>query len=207
MHIAIEGNIGAGKTSLTEQLAIYLSARMLLEDFSGNPFLPRFYEEPEKFAFPLEMSFMAQRYLQWKDAMIPDMFKEHIISDYHFEKSLLFSSFTLDDDVAPLFRKLATDLSASLSIPDVLIYLRVPTLRLMENIRRRGRSFEANIEAEYLRTIDAAYNAWLKQRRERAVIEVTLSRGYITDYMSNKEVYDLAKQQFQKGGRLKLELS
>ena len=207
MHITIEGNIGAGKTSLTEQLATYLSARMLLEDFSGNPFLPRFYEEPEKFAFPLEMSFMAQRYLQWKDAMIPDMFKEHIISDYHFEKSLLFSSFTLDDDVAPLFRKLATDLSASLSIPDVLIYLRVPTLRLMENIRRRGRSFEANIEAEYLRTIDAAYNAWLKQRRERAVIEVTLSRGYITDYMSNKEVFDLAKQQFQKGGRLKLELS
>ena len=207
MHITIEGNIGAGKTSLTEQLATYLSARMILEDFSGNPFLPRFYEEPEKFAFPLEMSFMAQRYLQWKDAMIPDMFKEHVISDYHFEKSLLFSSFTLDDDVAPLFRKLATDLSASLSIPDVLIYLRVPTLRLMENIRRRGRSFEANIEAEYLRTIDAAYNAWLKQRRERAVIEVTLSRGYITDYMSNKEVFDLAKQQFQKGGRLKLELS
>ena len=207
MHITIEGNIGAGKTSLTEQLATFLSARMLLEDFSGNPFLPRFYEEPEKFAFPLEMSFMAQRYLQWKDAMIPDMFKEHVISDYHFEKSLLFSSFTLDDDVAPLFRKLATDLSASLSIPDVLIYLRVPTLRLMENIRRRGRSFEAKIEAEYLRTIDAAYNAWLKQRRERAVIEVTLSRGYITDYMSNKEVFDLAKQQFQKGGRLKLELS
>ncbi len=184
MHIAIEGNIGAGKTTLGKLLSERFQTRLVLEDFSDNPFLPSFYKEPARFAFPLEMSFMAQRFMQWRDSMDPDMFKPDVISDYHFEKSLLFASHTMDPDVFPVFRRLALQLSRSLKRPDVLVYLRSSTDVLMEKIRQRGREYEQGISADYLERIELSYSNWLKQQRSMGILDLRIREKYITDNWS-----------------------
>lgn len=162
MHIAIEGNIGAGKTTLASLLAKRMNGLLLLEDFESNPFLELFYRDPEKHAFPLEVSFMAQRFLQWNSSSQGELFHSHVISDYHYVKSLLFASKNLDESVYPAFEKLFKLLSKDLVPPDLVIYLNRSPETLRENIVKRGRSYEQNIEDSYLFDIQCFYNEWLE---------------------------------------------
>ena len=144
-HIAIEGNIGCGKTTLATMLSSDIDARLVLEQFADNPFLPKFYSDPEKHAFPLELFFMAERYHQLKNLKEQDLFKPQIVSDYFFVKSKLFAQNNLKKDEMQLFNRLFDIMLSSLSKPDLLVYLYSDVVRLQQNIKNRGRDFEQNI--------------------------------------------------------------
>lgn len=200
MHIAIEGNIGAGKTTLSKMLANRLNARIILEEFEDNPFLELYYQEPEKYAFPLEMSFMAQRFLQWQESMMPDLFQPIVVSDYHFYKSVLFASISLEESVLHVYKQLIQKLSDKLREPDIILYLRSPTETLLSNIRDRGRSYEQNIEQKYLEKIESVYSTWLKQQKKSKLIELTVKGNYITDTISLEMIENRIWQEI--GGKL-----
>ena len=147
-YIAIEGNIGAGKTSLASLMSDEFNARVVLERFADNPFLPKFYEDKERFAFPLEMSFLADRYQQLSDDLAQfNLFKNLIVSDYYIFKSLIFAQVTLQKEEYALYRKMFDIMYKEISKPDLYIYLYQNTDRLLENIKKRGRDYEQNIEA------------------------------------------------------------
>ena len=162
--ITIEGNIGAGKTTLAHLLSKHFNARLILEEFADNPFLPKFYENPKQFAFPLELFFMAERFKQQKDLLQQkDMFQQLTISDYLFTKCLLFAKVTLPDDEFRLYQRLFEIINQQLIQPDLLIYLHAPVNRLQSNIRKRNRSYEQNIPDDYLFNIQQTYTQYIKQ--------------------------------------------
>lgn len=151
--ITIEGNIGAGKTTLAHLLSKHYNARLILEEFADNPFLPKFYENPQQYAFPVELFFMAERYKQLKELIQQkDMFQSVTISDYLFTKCLLFSKVTLPDDEFRLYQRLFDIIHQQLIQPDILIYLHAPVSKLQANIKKRNRSYEQNIPDDYLLT-------------------------------------------------------
>ncbi|MGC9470052.1 MAG: deoxynucleoside kinase [Bacteroidales bacterium] len=157
-YIVIEGNIGAGKTSLTQMIAAEFNARLILEEFSENPFLPKFYKNPERYAFPLELSFLAARYQQLKSELENrDLFKSFTISDYYFMKSLIFARVTLAEEEFKLYRQLFHIIYQSLPRPDLFVYLHATPRKLIENIRKRGRDYEQEITCEYLQQIQNGY--------------------------------------------------
>ena len=165
--IAIEGNIGAGKTSLANKIAQDFNAKMILERFADNPFLPKFYEDPKRYAFTLEMSFLADRYQQISDDLSQlDLFKDFIVSDYDVFKSLIFSKVTLPEDEFKLYRKLYYQVYKDIAKPDLYIYLYQNTERLQQNIKKRGRDYEQNIESGYLEKINSGYLEFLKNQKE-----------------------------------------
>jgi deoxyguanosine kinase len=171
--IAIEGNIGAGKTTLATRLAAHHNARLILEQFADNPFLPKFYAEPEKHAFPLELSFLAERYHQLKDLLAAkDLFRPVTISDYFIDKSLIFARATLGDDEFALYSRLFQIIHASLPRPDLLIYLYVDVERAQQNIRKRGREYEQKIPDEYLQRIQAGYLEHLKKLPDMRILVI-----------------------------------
>src|SRR5688572_1021458 len=150
-YITIEGNIGAGKTTLAHMLSKHYNARLILEEFADNPFLPKFYENPKQFAFPLELFFMAERYKQLKDLLhTQDMFNSITISDYLFTKCLLFAKVNLPADEFRLYQSLFDIIHQQLIQPELLIYLHSPVARLQQNIRKRNRSYEQQIADDYL---------------------------------------------------------
>ncbi|MBQ0786948.1 MAG: 2-amino-4-hydroxy-6-hydroxymethyldihydropteridine diphosphokinase, partial [Oceanihabitans sp.] len=156
--IAIEGNIGAGKTSFTNKMAHDFNAKLILERFADNPFLPKFYKEPKRYAFTLEMSFLADRYQQISDDLSQlDLFKDFIVSDYDVFKSLIFSKITLPEDEFKLYRKLFYQVYKDIAKPDLYVYLYQNTERLQANIKKRGRSYEKDIENDYLDKINSGY--------------------------------------------------
>jgi deoxyguanosine kinase len=156
--IAIEGNIGAGKTTLSQRLARDLDARLILEQFTDNPFLPFFYENPERYAFPVELFFMTERHKQLQEAFSnTNLFQQVTISDYFFLKTLLFAKNNLNTDEYRLFKRLFNTLNNTFAKPDLLIYLHRPVETLVQQIEQRGRSFEAQIKTEYLETLQKAY--------------------------------------------------
>ena len=161
--IAIEGNIGAGKTTLSHLLSKKLNARLILEEFADNPFLPRFYENPDQFAFPLELFFMAERYKQLKEVHTKDLFQSVTVADYLFTKCLLFAKVNLMEDEFRLYHKLFEIIRQPLIQPDLLIYLHVPVHKLQKNIRKRNRPYELNIADEYLFKIQETYTRYIKQ--------------------------------------------
>jgi len=162
--IAIEGNIGAGKTTLSHILARHYGARLILEEFADNPFLPKFYENPGQYAFPLELFFMAERFKQQKDLIMQkDLFQTLTISDYLFTKCLLFAKVNLPDDEFRLYQRLFDIMFQQLIQPDILIYLHSPVSKLQENIRKRNRSYEQNIQDNYLFSIQETYTHYIKQ--------------------------------------------
>lgn len=162
--IAIEGNIGAGKTTLSKSLAAALSAQLILEEFAENPFLPKFYKEPEKHAFALELSFMAARFQQINQLIANrDLFTNTIVSDYVFLKSQLFASVTLKEDEFTLFKSLFSIINNNLPQPDILLFLNTPIPQLMLNIKERGRPYEQEIKADYLHMLNEVYLSFLKQ--------------------------------------------
>jgi len=161
-YIAIEGNIGAGKTTLANLLAEHFQARLITEEFADNTFLPKFYLEPERYAFPLELSFLADRYKQLKDQIAsPDLFGQMIITDYLFIKSKLFARVNLNEAEYELFSRVFDIMDLHLRQPDVLIFLHAPLATLKERIVIRGRSYEQNISWEYLQRVEDIYESYL----------------------------------------------
>lgn len=186
-YIAIEGNIGAGKTSLTTMMAKDFNAKLILERFADNPFLPKFYEEPQRYAFTLEMSFLADRYQQISDDLSQlDLFKDFIISDYDVFKSLIFSKITLPEDEFKLYRKLFYLMYKDIAKPELYVYLYQNTERLQANIKKRGRDYEQNIEDEYLDKINSGYLEFLKNQTDINVKIIDISD---LDFVKNRADY------------------
>ncbi len=162
--ISVEGNIGAGKTTLTHLLAEKLKARLILEEFADNPFLPKFYKNPAQYAFPLELFFMAERFQQLKNmGSGADLFQQIIVSDYFFTKCLLFAKINLGEDEYKLYQKLFNIMQPQLRAPDILIYLHAPVSKLQSNIKKRNRAYEQQIPDEYLARIQEVYTEFLYQ--------------------------------------------
>ncbi|NNK81808.1 MAG: 2-amino-4-hydroxy-6-hydroxymethyldihydropteridine diphosphokinase [Flavobacteriaceae bacterium] len=186
-YIAIEGNIGAGKTSLATKLSKDFNAKLILERFADNPFLPKFYKEPQRYAFTLEMSFLADRYQQISDDLSQlDLFKDFIVSDYDVFKSLIFSKITLPEDEFMLYRKLFYQVYKDIPKPDLYVYLYQNTKRLQQNIKKRGRKYEKEIQDEYLDQINAGYLDFLKNHPEFNVKIIDISDK---DFVKNREDY------------------
>lgn len=169
--ICIEGNIGAGKSTLAHLLARHYDARLILEEFADNTFLRKFYRDAERYAFPLELSFLADRYKQLKD-LLPkqELFDRKIISDYVFTKSKLFARVNLKEDEYELFQKLFDIIDLHLPAPDLLVYLNSPVAQLQQNIRRRGRDYEQEIPDEYLDRVQAVYSQFLLEEQQPMII-------------------------------------
>lgn len=164
--IVIEGLIGAGKTSLSKKIAELYNAKLILEQFADNPFLPKFYKEPEKYSFQLELSFLAERYHQLnKELMTGDLFKSFLISDYYFTKSLIFAKSTLADDEYRLFRNLFNIILTTLPKPDLYVYLHLEPKNALNNIKKRGRDYEQSIDIDYLEKIRKNYFEYFKQEQ------------------------------------------
>jgi deoxyadenosine/deoxycytidine kinase len=182
--ITIEGNIGAGKTTLSHLLSKHFNARLILEEFADNPFLPKFYENQRQYAFPLELFFMAERYKQLKDLLqTKDMFQNLTISDYLFTKCLLFAKVNLPEEEFMLYQKLFDIINPQLIQPDLLIYLHAPVNKLKENIKKRNRSYEQNIESEYLFTLQETYTQYIKQHNIKTLF-IDASKS---DFLGNDE--------------------
>jgi len=186
-YIAIEGNIGAGKSTLAIKMAQDFNAKTVLERFADNPFLPKFYQDQSRYAFSLEMSFLADRYQQLSDDLSQfDLFKDFIIADYHIFKSLLFSRITLEDDEFRLYRSLFDIIYKEMPKPDLYIYLYQNTNRLLQNIKKRGRSYEQDISAEYLEKINKGYLEYIKTQTDLNVLIIDVSDR---DFVNKQEDY------------------
>ena len=175
-YIAIEGNIGAGKTSLTKMMEEDFNAKIVLERFADNPFLPKFYKDRERYGFPLEMSFLADRFQQLTDDLAQfDLFKNFIISDYYIFKSLIFAQVTLQKEEFALYRKMFDIMYKEITKPDLYVYLYQNTDRLLENIKKRGRSYEQNIESAYLKQIHDGYTNFMKTNQSLHTLVIDVS--------------------------------
>ncbi|HRO70430.1 MAG TPA: deoxynucleoside kinase [Chitinophagaceae bacterium] len=182
--ITIEGNIGAGKTTLAHLLSKHYNARLILEEFADNPFLPKFYENPSQYAFPLELFFMAERFKQLKELLQQkDMFRQLTISDYLFTKCLLFAKVTLPDDEFRLYQRLFDIIHQQLIQPDLLIYLHAPVSKLQANIRKRNRSYEQNIPDDYLYNIQETYTSYIRDHNIKTLF-IDVSNA---DFLGNKK--------------------
>lgn len=186
-YIAIEGNIGAGKTSLANKIAYDFNAKLILERFADNAFLPKFYKEPERYAFTLEMSFLADRYQQISDDLSQlDLFRDFMVSDYDVNKSLIFSKVTLPEDEFRLYRKLFYQVYRDIAKPDLYVYLYQNTERLKANIKKRGRKYESDIKDEYLEQLNSGYLEFLKSQTELNVKIIDISDR---DFIKNRKDY------------------
>ena len=195
-YIAIEGNIGAGKTSLAKLLSDQFNAKVVLERFADNPFLPKFYEDKERYAFPLEMSFLADRYQQLSDDLAQfDLFKNFIVSDYYIFKSLIFAQVTLSKDEYFLYRKLFDLMYKEITKPDLYVYLYQNTDRLLKNIKKRGRDYEQNIEKDYLKKIQEGYSNFIKTEQDLNVLTIDVSE---LDFVNNENDYFAIIQQINQ---------
>ena len=196
-YIAIEGNIGAGKTSLAKMMSDEFNAKIILERFADNPFLPKFYEDKERFAFPLEMSFLADRYQQLSDDLAQlDLFKNFIVSDYYIFKSLIFAQITLQKDEYALYRRMFDLMYNEITKPDLYVYLYQNTDRLLQNIKKRGRDYEQNIEAGYLQKIHDGYKNFISTQQDLNTLIIDVSE---LDFVNNTEDYSNIINQIKKG--------
>ena len=190
-QIAIEGNIGSGKTTLATMLASDFNLRLILESFAENPFLPKFYDSPDKHAFPLELFFMTERYHQLKNLNEQDLFQPRMISDYFFVKSKLFAKNNLQHDENQLFNRLFEIMFSFLSNPDILVYLHANIERLQQNISKRGRNFEQNISNTYLQNIQDKYLDYLRKQDDFPVLVFNVTD---VDFISDISVYEKIKK-------------
>ncbi len=197
-YIAIEGNIGAGKTALSKRLAHTYSGDLLLESFANNSFLPKFYENPNRYAFPLETSFLTDRYQQiTAKTQKPNLFKNLVIADYSFDRSLIFASVNLPKEEYQLFYKIFKALQPNLPQPDLLIFLYASTHRLLKNIEQRGRSYEKNISTDYLNQLTDRYFTFLEHKKTS--LPILLLDITNADFTENEEQYEHICQLLNKG--------
>ncbi|WP_431215686.1 deoxynucleoside kinase [Puia sp. P3] len=198
--ITIEGNIGAGKTTLSHLLARHYNARLILEQFADNPFLPKFYENPAQYAFPLELFFMAERYKQLKELVhTGDLFQSVTISDYLFTKCLLFAKVNLPDQEFLLYQKLFDIIHSQMIQPDILIYLHAPVNKLQSNIRKRNRSYEQHIPDEYLYNIQEAYTHYIRQYNIRTLFIDVSNADFLGNEAHLKVVLDALDKDYDEG--------
>jgi len=194
-YIAIEGTIGAGKTSLATKIANDFNGKLILEQFDDNPFLPKFYLEADKYAFPLELSFLAERYQQLSSQLSSqDLFKNFTISDYFLNKSLIFAQKTLPNDMFGLYSRLFKIINASIPTPDLLVYLYLEVDRLQENIRTRGRLYEQSIANEYLEGIQKGYFEFIKQQQNMRILILDTNK---IDFVNNLDDYKKVLQHIE----------
>jgi len=201
-YIVVEGNIGAGKTSLVKMISKQFNARMILEQFADNPFLPKFYKDQERYSFPLELSFLADRYRQLKTKLgDQDLFTSFTISDYYFMKSLIFAKSTLADDEFRLYRQIFNIIYQSLPRPGLYVYLHLDVEKLLYNIKSRGRDYEKSITAEYLGKIQMGYFEFFKQETDMKILVIDTCN---IDFVNNKDDYKnlisaIFDRKYQKG--------
>jgi 2-amino-4-hydroxy-6-hydroxymethyldihydropteridine diphosphokinase len=195
-YIAIEGNIGAGKTTLASKLAEDCNAKLVLERFADNPFLPKFYKDQSRYAFPLEMSFLADRYQQLSDDLAQfDLFKDFVVADYHIFKSLIFAKVTLQEDEFRLYKTMFDIIHKEMPKPDLYVYLYQNTTRLLQNIKKRGRSYEQEIPAEYLEKINQGYLDYIKTQTDLNVLIIDVSE---LDFVKKQADYIFLLEKIQQ---------
>ena len=198
--ITVEGNIGAGKTTLSHLLAKHYNARLVLEEFADNPFLAKFYEQPQQYAFPVELFFMAERYKQLKEMVhSKDLFQSVTISDYLFTKCLLFAKVNLPEEEFRLYQKLFDIIHQQLLFPDIVIYLHAPVQRLQQNIRKRNRSYELNIPDEYLFNLQETYTSYIKQHNITTIFIDAANADFIGNPTHLQVVTDALEKDFEQG--------
>ena len=198
--VTIEGNIGAGKTTLANLLSKHYNAKLILEEFADNPFLPKFYESPEQYAFPLELFFMAERYKQLKDLLqTKDMFQSTTISDYLFTKCLLFAKVNLPDEEFRLYQKLFEIINPQILQPDILIYLHSPVNKLQENIKKRNRQYEQSIPNDYLFTLQETYTQYIKQHNIKTLFVDTRNADFLGNEKHLQVIIDALDKEYDDG--------
>jgi len=190
--IAIEGVIGVGKTSLAKLLTERHNARLVLEQFEDNPFLPKFYEDRERYAFPTQMSFLASRFKQQQDMLSKDLFQQMTISDYIFEKDRIFARLNLDDDELSLYDSIFNIMTGISAVPDLVIYLQSNVDRLMQNIQERDRNYERKITRSYLQELNDAYNHFFHHYNKSPLMIINTSE---IDFVSNEKHLDYIEEQ------------
>ena len=194
-YIAIEGPIGVGKTSLAELLSKELGARLVLEDFEDNPFLPDFYNDPERFGFQTQLFFLLQRYRQQQDLRQVDMFQKLLITDYMFVKDRLFASLNLDDKEMHLYDTVASLLERNIIRPDLVIYLQADTDVLMKNIAKRGRNMERNVTWEYIDALNQVYTEYFFRYQDTPLVIINTDNiDFVDNEKDLKEVIDYIRQ-------------
>ena len=187
-YISIEGNIGSGKTTLAKKIASGFNGRLILEQFEDNSFLPKFYKNKDRYAFPLELSFLAERYQQLKNILgVIDIFKDFTISDYSINKSLIFSRKTLQPDEFKLYHQLFNIINQTLPKPDLLVYLYADIRQLQVNIKQRGRDYEQSIENSYLEQIQESYFDFIKQQNQMRILIIDTSH---LDFVNKEDDYN-----------------
>ncbi len=198
--ITIEGNIGAGKTTLAHLLSKHYNARLILEEFADNPFLPKFYENPAQYAFPLELFFMAERFKQQKDLLQQkDMFQALSISDYLFTKCLLFAKVTLPEDEFRLYQRLFEIINHQIAQPEILIYLHAPVNKLQLNIRKRNRPYEQNIPDDYLFNIQETYTHYIKQHNIKTLFVDVTNADFLGNEKHLQVILDALEKEYDDG--------
>jgi deoxyadenosine/deoxycytidine kinase len=198
--ITIEGNIGAGKTTLSHLLAKHYNARLILEQFADNPFLPKFYENPQQYAFPLELFFMAERFKQLKELVQQqDLFQSITITDYLFTKCLLFAKINLPDDEFRLYQSLFDIIHQQLIQPEILIYLHAPISRLQQNIKKRNRPYEQRIPDEYLFSIQETYTQYIKQHNLKTIFVDASNADFLGNEKHLQVVLDALEKDYTEG--------
>ena len=194
-YIAIEGPIGVGKTSLAELLSKELGARLVLEDFEDNPFLPDFYNDPERFGFQTQLFFLLQRYRQQQDLRQVDMFQKLLITDYMFVKDRLFASLNLDDKEMHLYDTVASLLERNIIRPDLVIYLQADTDVLMKNIAKRGRNIERDVTWEYIDALNQVYTEYFFRYQDTPLVIINTDNiDFVENEKDLKEVIDYIRQ-------------
>lgn len=186
-YIAVEGVIGAGKTTLATLLSEKLNADLVLEQFEINPFLEKFYKDRRRYAFQTQIFFLVNRYIQQQNLLQANLFKQYLVSDYIFEKDRIFASINLEDDELKLYEALASQLEKNILKPDLVIYLQSSVDRLMENIRKRDRTFERNIQRSYIEQLNEAYNHFFFAYKTTPLLIVNTNE---IDFLNNKEDLD-----------------
>jgi deoxyadenosine/deoxycytidine kinase len=198
--VTIEGNIGAGKTTLAHLLSKHYNARLILEEFAENPFLPKFYESPAQYAFPLELFFMAERYKQLKELLqTKDMFQQVTISDYLFTKCLLFAKVNLPDEEFRLYQKLFDIINPQIVQPDILIYLHTPVNKLKENIKKRNRQYEQSIPNDYLFSLQETYTQYIKQHHIKTLFVDASNADFLGNEQHMKVITDALDKEYENG--------
>jgi deoxyadenosine/deoxycytidine kinase len=198
--ITIEGNIGAGKTTLAHLLSRHYNARLILEEFADNPFLPKFYDNPQQFAFPLELFFMAERFKQLKELIQQkDLFQQLTISDYLFTKCLLFAKINLPDDEFRLYQRLFEIMYQQVIQPDIVLYLHSPVAKLQQNIRKRNRPYEQKIKDDYLFKIQETYTHYIKQHNLKTIIVDASNADFLGNEKHLAIIIDILEKEYEEG--------
>lgn len=201
-YIAIEGVIGAGKTTLARMISDRVNARLVLEQFEENPFLERFYEDPDHYAFQTQIFFLLSRYRQQQDLFQVDLFHNALVTDYIFEKDKIFAYLNLQDDELRLYETLVSSIEKNIPTPDLVVYLQSNVERLLSNIKIRGRKYEENMSEEYIKDLNEAYNYFFFRYKNAPLLIVN---SIELDFVNNKDDFEKLYEEILRPNRAPVE--